>query len=175
MAQDIALVVIDAQVNMFAAGESVFAGDEILRKLGELIARARAKGVPIVYVQNNGGESDPDRPGTPGWQIHPAVAAGPGDMVVQKHTPDAFHETTLQDALDARQVRRLVVAGMQTDMCIDATCRRAHELGYDVTLVGDAHSTFDGGGLTAAQIIAQYNKALGAVVRVEESGSITFG
>jgi nicotinamidase-related amidase len=128
-----------------------------------------------IYVQNNGSEGEPDMPGTPGWQIHPAVTPETGDIVIQKRTPDSFHETNLQSELEARQIRRLIIAGMQTDMCIDATSRRAHELGYDVTLVKDAHSTFDGGGRTAAQIIAQYNDALRAVVKVEEASNITFG
>jgi nicotinamidase-related amidase len=67
-----------------------------------------------------------------------------------------------------------VIAGMQTDYCINATARRAHALGYDVTLVKDAHSTYPGGGLAASQVIAKYNDALGDVVKLEESSNVTF-
>ena len=174
MTKNIALLILDAQVNMFAEDGSVFEGDKVLQKISDLIAKARARCVPIIYIQNNGAEGDPDLPGTPGWQIHPAVAPGAGDIVIQKRTPDAFHETTLQSALDSHNIRQLVIAGMQTEMCIDATCRRACALGYDVILVKDAHSTFDDDGLTAAQIITQYNEALCAVVKVEEASNITF-
>jgi nicotinamidase-related amidase len=174
MTDHAALLIIDAQVNMFAEGSSVFEGEKLLRMVSRLIAQARAAHLPIVYVQNNGGEGDPDRPGTPGWQIHPAVTPEKGDIVIQKHTPDSFHETDLQSKLEARHIRQLIIAGMQTEMCIDATCRRAHGLGYEVILVQDAHSTFDGSGLTASQIIAQYNEALRAVVKVEQASNITF-
>lgn len=174
MTNDTALLIIDAQVNMFADEYPVYDRERILRVLGELIARARQARLPIVFVQNNGGEGDPDLPGSPGWQIHPALAPQAGEAVVQKHTPDAFHETGLQDELTKRGIRRIVVAGMQTDMCVDATCRRAHELGYAVTLVEDAHSTFAGGGLTAAEIIAQYNAGLGQIIQVEASNNIKF-
>lgn len=175
MCHDTALLIIDAQVNMFSEGGSVFEGKKLLDTISRLIARARAAHLPIVYVQNNGGEGDPDMPGTLGWQIHPALAPEQGDIVIQKHTPDSFHETNLQSELEARQIRRLIVVGMQTEMCIDANCRRAHELGYDVTLVKDAHSTFDGAGLTASQIIAQHNDALRAVVKVQDSSHVMVG
>jgi nicotinamidase-related amidase len=174
MTKNIALLILDAQVNMFAEGGSVFEGDKVLQKICDLIAKARVKRASIIYVQNNGAEGDPDLPGTPGWQIHPAVAPSAGDIVIQKRTPDAFHETTLQSVLDLHNIRQLVIAGMQTEMCIDATCRRACALGYEVILVKDAHSTFDNDGLTAAQIITQYNEALGTIVKVEEANIITF-
>jgi len=175
MSNDTALLVIDAQVNMFSEGGSVYEGEKLLGTISRLIARARTAHLPIVYVQNNGGEGDPDMPGTPGWQIHPAVTPEQGDVVIQKHTPDSFQGTNLSGELEARQIHRLIIVGMQTEMCIDATCRRAHELGYDVTLVKDAHSTFDGAGLAASQIIAQCNDALRAVVKVEESSHIMVG
>lgn len=170
-----ALLIIDAQVNMFAEDSSVFEGEKLLHTISHLIAQARAACLPVVFVQNNGGEGDPDMPGTPGWQIHPAFTPEKDDIVIQKHTPDSFYETNLQSELETRHIHALIIAGMQTEMCIDATCRRAHELGYDVTLVKDAHSTFDDAGLTASQIIAQYNDALRAVVKVEEASNIIFG
>ncbi len=174
MTAETALLLIDAQVNMFEEECSVFDGEPLLKSLISLLVRARAACMPVVYVQNNGGEGDPDKPGTPGWEIHPALTPASDDVVIQKHTPDSFHETDLQTELDSRRIRRLIVAGMQTEMCIDATCRRAQALGYDVILVKDAHSTFDGGSFTAAQIIAQYNEALRQVIKVEAASDIQF-
>jgi nicotinamidase-related amidase len=173
MSDKTALVIIDAQVNMFEEGCSVFEGETLLQKLRRLIGLARGASAPVVYVQNNGGEGDPDQPGTPGWQIHPDVAPLPGDLIIQKHSPDSFHETNLQDELAACQMSGLVIAGMQTEMCIDATCRRAHELGYEVTLVEDAHSTFDGA-LTAVQTIAEYNDVLRKIIRLEKAANVSF-
>jgi nicotinamidase-related amidase len=174
MPPNTALLIIDAQANMFAADHPVFESEQILQKLKDLIARARLAHVPVVYVQNNGSEIDPDMPGTPGWEIHPALTPEKGDTVIQKFTPDSFHETDLQSQLDRKNVRRLVIAGMQTDYCVNATARRAHALGYAVTLVSDAHTTYPAGGLSAPQIIAQYNEDLGILVKLEESNHITF-
>ena len=66
MYKDAALWIIDAQVNMFTEGGSVFEGEKLLCTLSRLAAQARAGHLPILYVQNNGGEADPDLPGTPG-------------------------------------------------------------------------------------------------------------
>jgi nicotinamidase-related amidase len=172
--ENTALLVIDAQVNMFAEGSSVFEGDKILQTIRRLIAQARAAQVTVIYVQNNGGKGDPDIHGTLGWQIHPVVSPKKGDVIIQKHTPDSFFQTNLQIELDARHIQHLVIAGMQTEFCINATCRRAHELGYEVTLVQDGHSTYDGSKLNAAQIIARYNAELHEKVELKAAKDITF-
>jgi nicotinamidase-related amidase len=170
-----ALLIIDAQVNMFAEGSSVFEGERMLSAISRLIAQAHTAHSQVIYIQNNGSEIDPDMPGTPGWQIHPAITPDKGDIVIQKHTPDSFHETNLQSELDAKQIHNLIIAGMQTDYCINATCRRAFELGYEVTLVQDAHSTYDSREFTASQIITRYNNELREKINLKEAKDITFG
>jgi nicotinamidase-related amidase len=168
------LLIVDVQVDMFAPGASVHAGETVLKTLSALIARARRAGIPVVYVQNNGGPGDPDQLGTPGWEIHPALAPLDGDLVFQKSSPDAFDRTGLQEELARRAVGRVIIAGLQTEYCIDATCRGASALGYQVVLVKDGHSTYDTEKLPASEVIARHNASLGALVTVAESGSIQF-
>ncbi len=158
---DTALLVIDMQIGNFSEPDSIYKGNELLAKVKNLIARARSAQIPIVYVQNNGGSGDPDAYGTPGWEIHPSIAPVEIDVVVQKRTPDAFHETNLHSELESRGIKKLVIAGLQTEYCIDTTCRRAFSLGYAVTLVKDAHSTWDSSHFTAQQIIEHHNRVLG--------------
>ena len=73
--------------------------------------------------------------------------------------------------LQARGIDRLVICGLQTDYCVNATVRQAHALGYDVVLAADAHSTVDNGSMAAEQIIANHNNRLGrlssAVSRID--------
>ena len=80
---------------------------------------------------------------------------------MQKTTPDAFYQTTLKVELAAKDIEQLVIAGIQTDYCVDTTCRRATSEGYPVTLVSDAHSTWGDSGLSAQQIIDHHNQVLG--------------
>ena len=71
-------------------------------------------------------------------------------------------------------IERLVIAGLQSEYCINSTTRRAAELGYDVTLVSDVHSTFDGEGKTATEIINEHNQALANMVRISRLDEVHF-
>lgn len=159
---DTAFLIIDMQVGNFSGSDPVYKGNELLSKVKNLIVRARSAKTPIIYVQNNGGSGDPDEYGTPGWKIHPSIAPIEGDVVVQKRTPDAFHETNLKRELETRRITKLIVAGLQTEYCVDTTCRRAFSLGYTVIIVKDAHSTWDSPLFTAQQIIEHHNYVLGS-------------
>jgi nicotinamidase-related amidase len=156
-----ALLIIDMQLGNFQGPDPVQGGENLLANVQRLIARARRAGVPIFYVQNTGGTGDPDEGGTPGWKIHPTIAPKEGDVVIEKETPDAFHQTTLHQELKSKRIERLVIAGLQTEYCIDTTCRRAYSLGYDMVLVKDAHSTWGSADLRAEQIIRHHNRVLG--------------
>jgi nicotinamidase-related amidase len=156
-----ALLIIDMQLGNFHGPDPVPGGENLLATVQRLIARARGPVVPIFYVQNTGRTGDPDEIGTPGWEIHPTIAPKEGDVVIAKETPDAFHETTLHQELNSQGIERLVIAGLQTEYCIDTTCRRAYSLGYDVVVVKDAHSTWNSADLEAAQIIRHHNRVLG--------------
>jgi nicotinamidase-related amidase len=169
-----ALLIIDAQVNMFAPENPVYASQMLLKTLGSLIGRARSANIPIIYVQNNGGPDDPDQPGTSGWLIHPALAPCEGDVVIQKGTPDAFYHTSLQEELIRRSIKQVVLLGMQTEYCIDTTCRHAFALDYQVTLVKDGHSTYDTKRLPAVEVIAHHNAILTAFATVVEADAIDF-
>src|SRR5262245_52137198 len=160
MPTDTALLIIDVQKGMFSEDDPVYDGENLLTKLNTLITQARAAGTPVIYVQHNGSSGDPLEPGTEGWPIHPAIEPADGEPVVGKWTPDSFHETSLQQELEARGIKKLVIAGIQTECCVDTTCRRAMSLGYETTLVKDAHSTWNSRTLTAPQIIAHHNDAL---------------
>jgi nicotinamidase-related amidase len=158
---NIALLVIDMQVGNFSPPDPIYEGTKLLSKAKELITRARSAKALVVYVQNNGSNGDPDAYGSPGWEIHSSIAPIEGDLVIQKHTPDAFHETHLLAELKAKRITTLVIMGLQTEYCIDTTCRRAFALGYDVVLVEDSHSTWDSSHFTAEQIITHHNHVLG--------------
>ena len=77
-------------------------------------------------------------PGTDGVEIHPDVAPLAGERVIQKDAPNAFLRTSLERELRERDVDGLVVCGMMTSMCVDATVRAAADLGFAVTVVHDA-------------------------------------
>jgi nicotinamidase-related amidase len=154
-----ALVIIDVQVGIIE-GFSAYRGREVLEQINALRARARASNVPVIYVQHDGAPGDVLEVGSEGWQIHPEIKPHDEDLIIRKRASDSFFETNLESELKARGIHRLVVAGCQTEYCVDTTTRRAVTMGYDVTLVSDAHTTIDNSLLTAAQIIAHHNALL---------------
>jgi len=172
---NIALLVIDMQLGNFEGSDAVYDGENLLSKVERLISKARDEDVSIFYLQNKGSKGDPDEIGTPGWEIHPTILPKEGDIVIEKETPDAFHKTTLHSKLKSKGIEKLVIAGLQTEYCIDTTCRRAYSLGYDVVLVRDAHSTWDSSNLTAEQIISHHSRVLGGwFVTVKNENEIEF-
>jgi nicotinamidase-related amidase len=154
-----ALAVIDGQVGIID-GLRAYRGREVLEQINKLISKARSAGIPIIYVQHDGEPGHPLEVGTGGWEIHPDIKPRDGDLIVRKRASDSFFETTLQTELEARGIKHIVVAGCMTEYCVDTTSRRAISLGYDVTLVSDAHTTIDSKLLSAAQIIAHHNALL---------------
>jgi nicotinamidase-related amidase len=82
-------------------------------------------------------------PGSDGVAIHEQVRPTENEKVIVKHFPDSFLGTELQACLKASGIRRLVVCGMMSHMCVDTTVRAASALGYEVILLGDACTTKD--------------------------------
>lgn len=155
-----ALLVVDVQQGMFSAEDPVDRGEELIGNIKALLDHFRENGGPVFFIQHDGPSGSPLEPGTPGWNLHPALEPGDGERVFRKGFPDSFQETGLKEGLDRWGVKDLVVAGIQTEVCVDTTCRRAFSLGFRVILACDAHSTWDYEGLTADRIIAHHNRTL---------------
>lgn len=170
-----ALIVIDVQKGMFAFPEQPHDGDAMLRKIAALVADARAAAVPVIFVQHDGGTGHPLEKPNENWQVHPGTGFTPGDIVIEKRHCDAFQDTDLQQRLTDMQIDALVLTGMMSEYCVDTTCRRAYSLGYQVTLVSDAHSTLSRENLSAAQIIDHHNAVLnGSFATVKPADEIDF-
>src|SRR3954468_8492460 len=132
-----ALLVIDAQNGVVAGAPQ---RDAVVANIGSLVDRARDEGVPVVWVQHS---SEELTPGSEGWRYVPELARQESEPLVAKTFGDSFEGTDLEEVLARAGVGRLVVTGAQTDACIRSTIHGAFTRGYDVTLVGDAHTTED--------------------------------
>ncbi|EEK61601.1 Acetyltransferase, GNAT [Bacillus cereus 172560W] len=163
-----ALIVIDVQAGMYTAGMPVHNGGKFLQTLQELIRECRSNDIPVIYIRHNGPKDHPLEKGTDGWRIHAAIAPQEGDNIVEKTTPDSFHNTNLSEVLQEKGIEHVILSGMQTEYCVDTTTRRACSEGYKVTLVSDAHSTFNTEVLRAEDIVKHHNAVLGAFADVVE-------
>lgn len=158
----VGLLVVDLQTGVFESAEIPPADNSevLLRNAQALLQAARAAGVPIVHVQHCGAPGEILEEGAPGWPIYSPLAPLAGEAVVQKRTADSFDGNDLHALLSQLGVTSLVVAGIQSEHCVAATCRRAIALGYQVLLARDGHSTWPDDSRTAHEIIEQQNRDL---------------
>jgi nicotinamidase-related amidase len=149
-----ALLVIDVQNGVVAGSHNL---GEIITNIDTLIGKARAEDVPVVWVQHSSEHLQRD---SESWQLVPELVRQEGEPLVHKTHGDSFEDTELETVLAERGVGRLVVTGAQTDACVRSTLHGAFVRGYDVTLVGDAHTTEDRtayGAPSPEQVIAHTN------------------
>lgn len=132
-----ALVVIDVQNAVVADAHR---RDEVIANINALVDKARARQVPVIWVQHSDDEMPQD---SDGWQYVPELKREDSEPLVHKSYGDSFEDTILEKELEQRGVGRLVVTGAQSDACIRATIHGAFTRGYDTVLVSDAHTTED--------------------------------
>lgn len=152
-----ALLIIDVQQALCSGEYECFEIKRVIDSINDLSARARQAGVAVVLIQHEEANS-PLAHGAEGWQLAEGLNTSPKDHRVRKTTGDSFYQTNLKQLVPVQDFERLVVCGLQTDYCVNATLRQAHQLGYDVVLAADAHSTVNNGNITAEDIIAEHNK-----------------
>jgi nicotinamidase-related amidase len=139
-----ALLLIDIQNDYFPGGAMPLHEPLAAAANAALIlSKFRERGEKIIHVQHIATRADATffLPGTVGAEIHPSVAPQGDEVVVIKHFPNSFRETTLLQTLRDSKVDSLVIVGMMTHMCVDTTVRAASDLGFRCTLVADACAT----------------------------------
>jgi nicotinamidase-related amidase len=150
-----ALLIIDMQVHCFEGQPPRHDAEGIVKRINALSAAMRGRSL-ILYVQHTDPADGYER-GSAAWQILPSLVVAEGDEKIEKAACDAFLETPLKELLDARGIRDLVIVGCATDFCVDTTVRTAAALGFNVTVVSDAHTTRDRPHLDAVTIIKHHN------------------
>ncbi len=175
-----ALLLVDIQRDYFPQGRmEVDGADEASRMAGRLLAAFREKGFPVLHVQHIAARKGATflLPGTEGIEFHENVKPLAGERVITKHYPNSFRGTDLREQLLALDVRDLVICGMMSHMCIDATTRAAFDNGYSCFVAHDACATrnllFGGSEIPAAHVHGSFMAALGAVyAKVSTSADI---
>ena len=162
-----ALLIIDIQNDYFPGGRMELEGaDAAAARARQALSAFREKSLPVFHVRHLSVRPGSTFfiPGTAGADIHAAVKPQGSEKVIEKNFPNSFRGTPLDQALKDAGVKELVVAGMMTHRCVDASVRQAADLGYKVTLLGDACATraqaYGGETVPAKQVHAAFLAAL---------------
>jgi nicotinamidase-related amidase len=161
------LLIIDIQRDYFPGGAYPLVEPEAAaRAAQQVLERFRAEGRPVVHLRHvwDAPEATFMRPGTDGVEIHPLVAPAEGEPVIEKANPNGFLDTDLEERLRAVGADELVVVGMMSSMCVDATVRAAVDLGLETTVVHDGCAApdlaFAGRDVPGAAVHAAFMAAL---------------
>lgn len=140
--ESVVLLVIDTQVGIT---DSRLYGFEALRaNIKALIAQARESGVEVVYVRHDDGPGTGFSVGDDEFQIYEEFAPQAGEKIFDKRVNNALHPSVgLSKYLADKGEKTLMVVGLQTDFCIDATIKGGFDLGYQMIVPEHTNSTFD--------------------------------
>jgi nicotinamidase-related amidase len=162
-----ALVIVDIQRDYFPGGRMPLHEPEAAAaQAGKVLEAFRAAGDSAFHVQHlspaGGGFLEE---GTDGADITAPVTPADGEPVITKQAPNSFLRTDLEQRLREQDVDEVVVVGMMTSMCVDATTRAGADLGFSMTLVPDACAApgleYGGRKVDAQDVHASYVAALG--------------
>ena len=151
-----ALLVVDVLTAII--NEHPYREDELIANISDLIFLSRKSGVEVIYVRHDGGNGDELEKNSEGWQIYNNIAPEKDEKIIDKVRSSAFRDTRLKEYLDGEKISTLVIVGLQTEYCIDATIKVAFEFGYRVFIPDESTSTFDNGKMSAADLCEHYNK-----------------
>jgi nicotinamidase-related amidase len=144
MSRRTALVLIDVQQGLDHPKWGARNNPDAEKRMAELLGAWRAAELPVVHVQHlSVAPNSPLRPELPGNAFKAEALPIAGEPVFQKHVNSAFIGTELEAYLRSKAIDSVVVVGLTTDHCVSTTVRMAGNLGFKVTLVGDATATFE--------------------------------
>lgn len=168
-----ALLIIDMQIGIFGPNSSnIPNAEQLLDNTNRLIEKAQHTNTPIIVVQHHTSKGGLLEFGSDNWKIHPQLNLNSPALLIHKDKGSAFHGTDLHKELTNRGITDLIICGLQTEYCIDSTCRNAYTLGYNVTLVKDGHGTLNYNHLPANKIIEHHNIVLSDYFPVANTNEI---
>lgn len=153
--EKIILLVVDMQKALVEA--QPYRGNEVVENIKRLLHCCRENAVEVIYVRHDDGEGSELTRGMDGWQIEHQVAPLENEVIFEKQYNSAFVKTGLKAYLEQKEVKTIILVGMQTEYCMDATCKSAFEHGYKVIVPEMTNTTFDNEYMTGEKLFKFYN------------------
>ena len=147
-----AMLVVDMQNALIL--EHPYDEKRLIKTISKMQEICRSRGIEVIFIRH---EDNTLVPGENGFEICSSVAPKPGEKIINKKFNSAFRETGLREYLEERGVTKLIVTGMQTDFCVDATIKVAFEYGYEVIVPRGGHTTFDNRYLSGEELYHYYS------------------
>lgn len=166
-----ALLILDVQNIFFSEQAPIYKGEEVLKSIIEIKEKAEREGALVIATQHLFGNMFGfDIDNTQGGEIRHEIN---NTINILKSTPNPFLKKKLHQLLRENKIEKVIITGFQSEYCVDTSCRAAKSLGYDVTLISDAHTTYDNEFIKAETLINHTNLTMSnAFARVISSDEI---
>ncbi|OIK16186.1 cysteine hydrolase [Bacillus sp. MUM 116] len=169
------LLVVDVQTAL--VNEHPYNERKVIENIKNLISVARDHEKEVVFVRHDDGVGTELEYGTDGWQIYDEIAPNKDEKVFEKQYNSAFLKTGLKEYLDTKNVNSIILVGMQTEYCIDTTCKNAFEFGYKLIIPEETNTTFNNEYLSGEKLYEFYNfkiwnKRFASVLPVDQAINI---
>lgn len=151
----IALLVVDVQ--HFLIKNHPYNEKNTIENIKRLIETARKNDVEVIYVRHEAGAGSPFERNTKGWEIYHEVQPNNNEIIIDKKFNNAFLKTELQIYLKSKGIENIILVGLQTEFCIDSTCKAAFELDYKVVIPEETNTTFGNVYINGENLYKHYN------------------
>ncbi|MBS4214060.1 cysteine hydrolase family protein [Neobacillus rhizophilus] len=171
------LLVVDVQTALIK--EHPYNEKKVIGNIKKLISIARDSNKEVLYVRHDDGIGEELEYGTDGWQIYHEIAPNKDERVFEKKCNSAFFKTGLKEYLESKKIDTIILTGLQTEYCIDATLKSAFDNGYSVIIPEQTNTTFDNEYLSGEKLYEFYNYKIwnnrfAKVLSVDEVSKILF-
>ena len=150
------LLVIDMQKAL--VDEDLYGFDTFVDNTVRLVGAARKNGIEVIFVQHDAGPGSGLSVGDEGFEIIDLLRPEPGEKVYVKKINSCFGNKDFKSYMEQQEDKRLMIIGLQTNYCIDATVKSAFERGFNVIIPDGTNSTFDNNYMTAETTVRYYNE-----------------
>lgn len=152
---NIVLMVVDCQ-NALIKGHP-YNEERVIENIKKLILAARNNSKEVLYVCHDDGKGTELEHGTDGWKIYDDIEPNSRELIFEKQYNSAFHKTKLREYLESKKVDTIILVGLQTEYCIDATCKSAFDYEYKIIMPKETNTTFDNEYLSGEKLYEFYN------------------
>lgn len=152
---NIVLLVVDVQNALIK--DHPYNEQRVIENIKKLILTARDNKKEVLYVRHDDGKGTELEQGTDGWQIYDDIVPNASELIFEKQYNSAFHKTGLREYLESKEIDTIILVGLQTEYCIDATCKSAFDYGYKIIIPEETNTTFDNEYLSGEKLYEFYN------------------
>ena len=150
------LLVIDMQKGL--VDEELYDYENFLNRTLRLVYAARKNGTEVIFVQHDAGPGSGMSAGDEAFEIIDELRPEAGEKVFVKTINSCFGNKDFKAYLKKQEDKRLMIIGLQTNYCIDATVKSAFERGFDVIIPEGTNSTFENNYMSAETTVRYYNE-----------------